>query len=87
MTYRIEFAKRAAKQFSALPKPERQRIATKIDALSADPRPLGVKQLTASDGLYRLRIGTYRVIYTIQAEQLLILVLKIGHRREVYRKR
>ncbi len=85
MTYRIEFAKRAAKQFSALPKNERQRIAKKIDALRNDPRPAGTKQLAGSDGLYRQRIGSYRAIYTIEDDRLLILVLKIGHRRDVYR--
>jgi mRNA interferase RelE/StbE len=85
MTYRIEFAKRAAKQFSALPKNERTRIAEKIDALSSDPRPVGIKQLAGSEGLYRLRIGSYRAIYTIKDDRLLVLVLKIGHRRDVYR--
>jgi mRNA interferase RelE/StbE len=84
MIYRIEFAKPAAKQLKALSPQEQQRIKSKIDALESIPRPDGVVKLSGEDDLYRIRVGDYRIIYSIQDYQLLILVLKIGHRRDVY---
>ena len=56
-----------------------------MKALRNDPRPTGVKKLAGKDDLYRIREGDYRIIYTIQARELVILVLKIGDRKEVYR--
>ena len=56
-------------------------------ALETNPRPPGVKKLQGEEGIWRLRVGDYRVLYTIQHQELVILVLKIGHRREVYRDR
>jgi mRNA interferase RelE/StbE len=85
MTYRIEFVKQAAKQFKALPTQEQQRLQYKIDALAIEPRPSGVVKLAGEEDLYRIRVGDYRIIYRIQDNQFLILVVKIGHRREVYR--
>lgn len=85
MNYRIEFVKQAAKQFKALPNQEQQRLKPKIDALVKDPRPSGVVKLSGKDDLYRIRVGNYRIIYNIQDNQLLILVVKIGHRRDIYR--
>jgi mRNA interferase RelE/StbE len=84
MSYHIEFAKPAAKQLKALSLQEQQRIKSKIDALVDSPRPDGVVKLSGEDNLYRIRVGDYRIIYSIQDNQLLILVLKIGHRRDVY---
>ena len=84
MTYYIEFAKPAAKQLKALSPQEQQRIKSKIEALVDSPRPDGVVKLSGEDDLYRIRVGDYRIIYRIQDNQLLILVLKIGHRRDVY---
>jgi len=84
MTYRIEFVKQAAKQLKSLPSEEQQKIKIKIDALTNVPRPDGVVKLTGEDNIYRVRVGNYRIIYSIQDEQLLVLVLKIGHRRDVY---
>jgi mRNA interferase RelE/StbE len=83
--YRIEFVKQAAKQFKALPNQEQQRLKPKIDALAKDPRPTGIVKLSGQDDLYRIRVGNYRVIYSIQDNQLLVLVVKIGHRRDIYR--
>jgi mRNA interferase RelE/StbE len=85
MTYRIEFVSQAAKQFRTLPSQLQERLKAKIDALSNNPRPYGVTKLAGEDDLYRIRGGDYRIIYTIQDEHLLILVVKIGHRRDVYR--
>ncbi len=84
MTYRIEFVKQAAKQLKSLSTEEQQRIKIKIDALANLPRPDGVVKLAGEDNLYRIRVGNYRIIYSIQDNQLLVIVLKIGHRRDVY---
>jgi mRNA interferase RelE/StbE len=85
MTYRIEFVKRATKQFKDLPTHEQQRLSPKINALSTEPRPIGVVKLSGEEDLYRIRVGDYRIIYAIQDDQLLVLVVKLGHRREIYR--
>jgi mRNA interferase RelE/StbE len=85
MTYRIEFVRRAAKQFKALPTQEQQRLRSKIDALASEPRPTGVIKLAGEENLYRIRVGDYRIVYAIQDDQLLILVVKVSHRRDVYR--
>jgi len=83
--YTITFVKRAERQFRALPREAQVRLKTRIDTLSEDPRPHGVEKLAAEDNLYRIRSGDYRVIYEIRDAELLILVAKVGHRREVYR--
>ncbi|NJL49631.1 MAG: type II toxin-antitoxin system RelE/ParE family toxin [Leptolyngbyaceae cyanobacterium SM2_5_2] len=85
MTYRIEFAKPAAKQFKAIPRQEQQRLKLKIDALADEPRPSGTVKLAGEDGFYRIRVGNYRIVYAIEDDQLLVLVVKVGHRRDVYR--
>lgn len=83
--WRIEFSRAAARQFAALPRKEQERLRARIDRLAENPRPAGVRKLAGEEGLYRLRSGDYRVIYTVQDEVLLVLVLKVGHRREAYR--
>ena len=85
MTYQIEFVKQAAKQFKALPELAQQRISPRIDALAIEPRSSGSVKLTGAENLYRIRVGDYRIIYSIEDDLLVILVVKIAHRREVYR--
>lgn len=85
--YRIELSRGAEKALAALPGEARRRIASKIDALAENPRPPGTKKLTGEDDLYRVRVGDYRVVYEIRDRVLIVLVLNIGHRREVYRRR
>ena len=85
MKYTIRFQRSAAKALAALPKPIQRRIAGKVDDLARDPHPPGAKALEGVPGLHRIRIGDYRVIYQIQAAVLLILVVRIRHRREAYR--
>jgi mRNA interferase RelE/StbE len=85
MSYQIEFEKQAAKQFTALSDLVQQRILPKIDALAIEPRGMGSVKLAGAEDLYRIRVGDYRIIYSIQDDLLLILVVKIGHRRNVYR--
>jgi len=87
VAYRIEFSKRAEKEFESLPLQIQIRLQHRIDALALDPRPSGVKQLKDAENQYRLRVGSYRIVYEIQDAILLVILLRVGHRREVYRKR
>ena len=85
MTYRIELTKTAARELAAAPKPMLKRLDACILGLAKDPLPPGVKKLKNSDGLYRVRVSDYRIIYRIEQEVLTVLVVRVGHRREVYR--
>jgi mRNA interferase RelE/StbE len=85
LTYTVEFLKTAEKELAALPKEAQRQIARKIDALRENPRPPGGKLLQDEERFYRLRVGDYRVIYSIEGKRLVILVIKIGHRKDVYR--
>ena len=82
--YSIEIKKSATKEMAKLPKVHLQRIVEKIQALSTTPRPEGCKKLSA-DEKYRIRVGNYRILYSIEDNQLIVYVVKIGHRKEVYR--
>ncbi len=62
----------------------RKRIVLRIEALEAEPRPSGCKKLTGSE-LWRIRVGDHRVVYSIEDDKLVVLVVSVGHRREVYR--
>ena len=86
ISYSIEFSRTARKQLGKLPRGTGQRIADGIETLADNPLPPGVKKLTDKDDLYRIRIGDYRVIYQINESMLLILIVKIGHRGDIYRK-
>lgn len=83
--YRIALTPKARKQLSVLPKNAQERIDTRLLALAENPRPPGVKKLHARADRYRIRVGDYRVIYAIEDDVLLVLVLEVGNRREVHR--
>ena len=84
--YSVEIRTSAIKELEAVvPKKERQRIARKISALATEPRPRGCEKLAAQGDRYRLRQGRYRIVYAIDDAQHLVDVVKIGHRKEVYR--
>lgn len=85
MTYRIEFTPRAEKAFRSLPREMQVRLRTKIDALANDPRPPGSVKMSGPEGFHRIRVGEYRVIYHIEDRKLLVLIVKLGHRRDIYR--
>jgi mRNA interferase RelE/StbE len=86
VAYAVLLAPSAERQLKALDKPLQQRISKRLTRLGDNPRPPGVDKLAGEDNLYRVREGEYRVIYTIQDKELIVLVVKIGHRKEVYRK-
>lgn len=85
MTYAIEFAPSARKMFKKLPQDLQDRIQLQIDALATEPRPSGVKKLKGAENTYRIRVGRYRVVYEIEDDVLLVTVIKVGGRGEVYR--
>jgi len=85
LAYRIEFAPRAVRDLKALDRQIRARIGNRIDALADNPRPQGIKKLEGEEEFYRLRVGDYRILDQIKAKVLLVLIVGIGHRREVYR--
>ncbi len=86
MAYRIEFTPKAYRQFVDLPRKAQARLDLQIEALAANPRPHGVKKLSGEENLYRIRWGDYRVVYQVREKDRIVLIAKIGHRREVYRR-
>lgn len=84
-SYSLEIKRSAAKELADLPPKDRGRIIVRIQALSDDPRPAGVEKLSGQER-YRVRQGDYRILYEIEDQVLRIVVIKIGHRREVYRR-
>lgn len=84
--YKVQIDNRAKREIKKLPHEVRQPILNAIGSLASDPRPIGVVKLTNNDHLYRIRIGNYRVIYQIKDNQCIILVVAVGHRRDVYKK-
>lgn len=84
--YRIELVPAAVRQFESLPRKVQVRIAGKIDALTSDARPSGCSKLKDYKDIYRIRVGEYRVLYQVKDEVLLILVVKVGKRGEIYKR-
>jgi len=86
VTYTIEIAPAARRQLKKLDRPIQKRIARCLDGLSRDPRPDGVVKLTdVSPPLYRIREGNFRIIYAIEEDRLVVLVVRIAHRSDAYR--
>ncbi len=83
--YSIRVKRSAAKQLEKLPPKAAERIVKAIDALAEDPRPDGVKKLQGTDDHYRIRIADYRVIYSIEDQHLIVEVVKVAHRKDVYK--
>jgi len=83
-SYSVFIKPSAVKELEAVPARDRQRIARRIQGLSDDPRPPGAEKLSGLER-YRLRQGNYRIIYAIEDDRLVVLVVRIGHRRDVYR--
>lgn len=83
--YRVEFQARAGKELLKLGKPVRRRVLRAVDRLGTEPRPPGAVALNGKPGLLRIRVGDYRVVYTVVDEKVLVLVVAVGHRSVVYR--
>ena len=85
-SYRVEITASAEKSLAGLPKGDLARVARAITALAAAPRPAGCRRLKGHEDVYRIRVGLYRVIYTIDDRRVIVVVLKLGHRKDVYRR-
>jgi mRNA interferase RelE/StbE len=83
--YRIEIKSSARKALASLPRPMQRRVQARIDELARNPRPIGVKQLKGPEAFLRIRVGDYRVVYAVHDDVLVVLVIRIAHRREAYR--
>jgi len=82
--YRLQIKASAAKELEALPRKDCRRVVARIQQLALDPGPLGCEKLSG-DEKYRVRQGSYRVVYSVDDREHTVVIVKIGHRREVYR--
>lgn len=82
--YSILIKKNAAKELEAVPRKDRLRIVERIHSLASDPRPFGAEKLSGEDK-YRIRQGNFRILYEIRDRELVVTVIRIGNRRDVYR--
>jgi len=84
-SYRIEFTRSAEKDLRRLERSRIGSILEEISCLSNDPRPHGVKKLAGAERTYRIRVGDYRFVYEIENDVLLVLVIRVAHRKDVYK--
>ena len=82
--YRVYFRASVEKDFASIPKSDLKKILQRIKTLAEDPRPPGCEKLTGQER-YRIRQGRYRIIYSIQDKELTVWVVKVGHRKDIYR--
>jgi len=82
--YKIFFKKSIEKDFESIPKKDLKRILARIKMLAQDPRPSGCEKLTGQER-YRIRQGRYRIVYSIQENELIVWIVKVGHRKDVCR--
>lgn len=83
-SYKVEITASAERELARLPKADRVRVARKVMELATVPRPRGCRQLTGQADVYRIRVGVYRVIYSIEDRRIVVVVLKLGHRKDIY---
>lgn len=85
MSYRVEFTEKALLEFSRLPKKVQKKLSEEITALTDDPRPAGARKIKGRNDCYRLRQGDYRLVYAVIDAMLFILIVRAGHRKDVYK--
>jgi mRNA interferase RelE/StbE len=83
--YSLEVSRSAEKQIKRLPREDQKRVVETILSLAEAPRPRGARRLSGYDDVFRVRVGRYRVLYSVSDTELVIIVLKVGHRKDVYR--
>ena len=86
MTYRVALGRAAARQLRKFDPQVRRRVQAAIELLATEPRPPAATRLVGGAGEWRVRTGDYRIVYEIEDERLLVLVLSAGHRREIYQR-
>lgn len=85
MKYTVRMDSRTCKALARLPGDMHGRIMRKLVALENNPRPVGVEKLSGPEDLYRVRVGDWRIVYAIRDRELVVIVIRVGHRRDVYR--
>jgi mRNA interferase RelE/StbE len=85
-TWSVEFSTAARRAFAKLDPAVKRRITSAVEELRHDPRPTSAKRLVGRADYWRIRVGSYRVVYTLEDDRFVILVVKLGHRRGVYRR-
>ena len=83
--YEIRFTRAAERGLASLPRPDQRRVDDAILGLAGDPHPPGSKKLRGAGDLYRMRVGDYRVLYTVEDDRLVVVVVDVGNRRDIYR--
>jgi mRNA interferase RelE/StbE len=83
--YRVVFRKSVARDLRRIPNQDARRILAAVGSLSAEPRPSGVERLSGQER-YRMREGKYRIVYEINDKEVVVVVVKVGHRKDVYQR-
>lgn len=86
MAHRIEVSPAAARQLNKIDRRVLPQIAEKIDSLASEPRPHGCEKLSGYHSLYRVRVGDYRIVYRVEDQLVLVVVLRVGNRAEIYER-
>lgn len=86
MKYNIQISRKIAKKLLRFPKKDQKKIIEKIDLLTENAKPDGYKKLSEYNNppLYRIRVGDYRIVYTVEEDCLIILIVEVGHRKDIY---
>jgi len=85
--YAVQIAPSALRALKKLDRTTRRRVSHEIDRLADDPRPIGATKMRGDEQAWRVRVGDYRVIYTIEDAVVIVYVIAVGHRRDIYRRR
>ena len=83
--YRIEWTRSAAKELRKLPRQMIPKIVAAVDNLTSNPYPQGVRKLVGTENSYRIRVGDYRILYNIIENRLIVEIIRVGHRKDVYK--
>jgi mRNA interferase RelE/StbE len=85
-SYSIEWKRSAAQELRKLPREVVGRVLKAVEQLAAEPYPSGVRKLVGAEHTYRIRVGDYRIIYSVMASALIIEIIRVGHRRDIYNR-
>jgi mRNA interferase RelE/StbE len=83
--YEVEVSRTAEKQLRRLAPKDQARVVRAVRSLADDPLPRGTRKLAGYDDVFRIRVGLFRILYSISSRKLVIIILKVGHRRDIYR--
>ncbi len=85
-SYKIEWKRSATKELKKLPKETIPRVLRAIEQLAQNPRPVGVRKIVGAEHNYRIRVGNYRIVYSIVESAFVIEIIRVGHRKDIYRR-